>query len=218
MPASKNKNPEVDLYLKDGCGRCDYYKTPKCKVKSWLKELKLLRTIVLESGLKEDYKWSQPCYTIENKNVLIVTAFKDYAAVAFFKGTLLKDTHKMLVSPGKSSQSAKQLRFTSVDDIKKSKDKIKDYIFQAIENEKGGKKVEFKKKLESEPQELLDAFKSDPKFKKAFYALSPGRQRGYILTFSQPKQAQTRINRINKYKSQILEGIGIHDKYRMKKK
>jgi uncharacterized protein YdeI (YjbR/CyaY-like superfamily) len=204
----------VDAYLAEGCGRCSYYNTPQCKVNNWLEELVTLRSIVLKHGLKEEVKWSQPCYTLDGKNVLLVAAFKDYATVAFFKGSLLKDSQGLLHSPGKSSQAARQLRFTSVEEIIKNRKAIDTYIEQAILLEKEGKKVEFSKDIEELPDELEQKFIEDPAFEKAFKSLTPGRQRGYILHFSQPKQSTTRVARIEKYYNQIMAGQGIHDAYR----
>lgn len=207
-------NPGVDTYLDEGCGRCSFYQTPQCKVKTWIEELVTLREIVLKHDLKEEVKWSQPCYTHNGKNVLLVAAFKDYATIAFFKGSLLKDPQNLLFSPGKSSQAARQFRFTSVDDIKKNLPYINECIKEAINLEKSGKKVIFEKNPEEIPEELLQKFEDDVAFKNAFKALTPGRQRGYLLHFNQPKQSATRIARIEKYYTQIMNGQGIHDAYR----
>ena len=126
-------NNQVDNYLLEGCGRCELYQTPGCKVHSYTKELKALRKIMLESGLKEEFKWKQPCYSLNGKNVIILSAFKDYAFLSFFKGSLLKDANKLLHSPGKNSQAARQLRFTDVKDVHKLEPVIRDYIQEAIE-------------------------------------------------------------------------------------
>lgn len=211
-------NPNVDTYLLEGCGRCNHYQTPECKVHAWPEELVELRRIVLECGLNEEYKWSQPCYTFQGHNVLIVTAFKDYTCISFFKGVLLKDDHKILITPGQSSQSARQLRFTKVKDVLALEPLIKAYVFESIEVEKAGLKVEFKQNLEPIPEEFQQKMDEDPILKMAFEALTPGRQRGYILHFSQPKQSATRIKRIEKYASMILNGKGIHDDYRASRK
>ena len=199
------------MYLIEGCGRCPYYRTPNCKVHDWVAELRELRRIVLACGLQEEFKWSQPCYTYNNRNVLMVTAMKDYACLAFFKGTLLKDEKGLLVAPGKSSQSSRQLRFTEVNDILQMEAMLKAYIYEALEVEKAGLKVQFKKNPEPIPRELQDKLDENPEFKTAFEALTPGRQRGYILHFSQPKQSKTRVTRIEKCTSQILDGLGMHD-------
>ena len=205
-------NPSVDTYLLEGCGRCPHYRTPQCKVHSWPEELRHLRRLVLACGLQEEYKWSQPCYTLKGQNVLIVTAFKEYAALAFFKGSLLEDTHGMLVTPGKHSQAGRQIRFTDYREIIGQEDLLKAYVMQAIEIEKAGKKVVFKKTLEPLPDELVQIFAGDLEFQEAFFQLTPGRQRGYILHFSQAKQSKTRLARIEKYRSKILWGKGLQER------
>lgn len=205
-------NPQVDKYLLDGCMRCKFGGTPQCKVHNWREELELLRQIVLETGLTEEIKWGVPVYTHKGKNIVSVGALKESANIGFFKGVLLSDKHKILQQQG-NLQSDRIVKFTNVKDIEKAKDVLKEYVLEAIEIEESGKKVEFKKNPESIPDELLEAFKQDPAFKQAFYALTAGRQRGYIIHFSQPKQSQTRIGRIEKYKEQIFNGIGLNDKY-----
>ena len=204
-------NPEVDAYFIDGCGRCDLYATPQCKVNTWAKELKLLRHLVLGSGLTEELKWSQPCYTHNGKNILLVTAFKEFCCISFFKGVLLKDEHQLLEAPGENSQSVRFMKFTNVNDIKAYETYIKAYIFEAIDVEKAGLKVAFKKEPEPIPEELLEVFKATPELKTAFEALTPGRQRCYILHFSQAKQSKTRMARIQKYIPKIVAGKGFHD-------
>ncbi len=211
-------NTKVDVYLKEGCGRCSYYQTPECKVHNWTDELIQLRRIVLDCGLHEEFKWSNPCYTYQKSNILMVTALKEHAVLAFFKGTLLKDPENILVSPGESSQASRQFRFADVKEILKLEPIIKSYIFEAIEVEKSGLKVDFKKAPEQMPEELKQILDNNPHFKTAFESLTPGRQRGYILHFSQPKQSKTRVARIEKLIPQILQGKGIHDDYRMKRK
>lgn len=205
-------NPKVDQYLIDGCGRCEFYKTPRCKVNDWREELILLRSLAQDSGLVEDFKWKQPCYTLNNANVLIVTAFRDYACLAFFKGALLDDPDGMLVAPGERSQAARQLRFTSTDQILARQDAIRGFIQQAIKVEQSGKKVEFKQSQEPIPEELLHRMQEDPDLKKAFLSLTPGRQRSYLLHFNQAKQAQTRISRIEKSIPKIFEGKGFNER------
>ncbi len=205
-------NPQVDKYLIDGCMRCKYGGTPQCKVHNWREELEMLRQTVLETGLTEEIKWGAPVYTHKGKNIVSVGALKESANIGFFKGVLLTDKHKILQQQG-NLQSDRIIKFTNVKDIEKVKDVLKEYVLEAIEIEESGKKVEFKKNPEPIPNELLEAFEQDPAFKKAFYALTAGRQRGYIIHFSQPKQSQTRIGRIEKYKEQIFNGIGLNDKY-----
>jgi uncharacterized protein YdeI (YjbR/CyaY-like superfamily) len=205
-------NEKVDLYLEEGCGRCSFYRTPQCKVHSWTEELRELRRIVLSCGLEEAYKWSQPCYTYGNSNIVLVTAFREYAALAFFKGTLLQDPEGILVAPGEHSQSARQVRFTQVSEIRQMEAVLKAYIYEAIEAEKAGLAVEFRKEPEPVPEELQKKFDEMPALKNAFETLTPGRQRGYILYFSQPKQSKTRESRIEKYLEKILQGKGINDR------
>jgi uncharacterized protein YdeI (YjbR/CyaY-like superfamily) len=204
-------NPLVDKYLIDGCMRCKYGGTPQCKVNRWRRELEILRQIALESGLREEIKWGVPCYTLEGKNIAVVSAFKEYASLSFFKGVLLTDPHAILDQHGESSQSARLIKFTNPEEIIKQREWLKNYMQEAIEIEKSGKKVVFKKKPEPEPEELLQVFKDSPQLKTAFYKLTPGRQRGYIIYFSQPKQPQTRFSRIEKSRQKIMDGKGLYD-------
>ncbi|MBA9077980.1 YdeI/OmpD-associated family protein [Rufibacter quisquiliarum] len=204
-------NPQVDKYLLDGCMRCPYGGTPQCKVHTWQAELVLLRHLALESGLTEEVKWGVPCYTLGSKNIFMVTAFKHYAAINFFKGVLLKDEARLLTAHGESSQSARSLRFTSPDQVLQQQEVIKQYLQEAIDIEKAGLKVAFKKNLEPVPDELLATFEEHPDLQHAFYRLTPGRQRGYVLFFSQPKQTQTRFSRIARCREKILQGMGLHD-------
>lgn len=173
----------------------------------------MLRHHALASGLREERKWGVPCYTLEGKNVLIVAALKDCAFISFLKGALLSDPQGLLVSPGAHSQAARYLKFTNVQSIISQEASIKSYITEAIEIERSGRKVDFKTEPEALPDELLRAFNEDPAFASAFQALTPGRQRGYLIHFGQPKKPETRINRINKYKEQIMQGLGMHDGY-----
>jgi uncharacterized protein YdeI (YjbR/CyaY-like superfamily) len=205
-------NRKVDLYLEEGCGRCSLFQTPQCKVHHWSEELIQLRRIVLECGLDEEFKWSQPCYMFKKSNILMVTAFKEYAALAFFKGALLSDRNGILVAPGANSQSARQVRFTNVKDIIDLESILKAYIYEAIEMEKIGLKVNFNKEPLSIPEELQNKFDEIPDLKSAFEALTPGRQRGYILYLSQPKQSKTRESRIEKCMAKIFNGKGINDR------
>ena len=209
-------NPKVDLFIADGCGRCDYYATDKCKVRSWQMELQHLRQIMLETGLVEDVKWGVPVYTHQGKNIVIVSALKDCVTFGFFKGILLSDPKKILEQQGPSVQSARIIRFTAVDQIINLTDTIKEYVKEAVVIEESGVKVEFKKDLEPIPDELNDMFEDLPALRDAFYALTPGKQRGYIIHFSQPKQSASRINRIEKCIDKIMNGEGFHDAYKKK--
>lgn len=205
------KNGKIDQYLVEGCMRCSLGGTPQCKVHKWEKELIKLRSILLECGLTEELKWSQPCYTFQGKNILILSAFKEYCALNFFKGSLIKDKSKLLTKAGENSQAARQMRFTSISYINKIESEIKAYLYEAIEIEKLGLKVETKKNPEPIPEELKVKFIEMPYFKKAFETLTLGRQRGYIIHFSQPKQSKTRTSRIEKYIPKILDGKGFYD-------
>ena len=137
-------NSKIDLYLEDGCGRCALYKTPQCKVIPWRTELSQLRRIALECGLKEELKWSVPCYTYKGKNIIIVSALKNFATLSFFKGSLLNDKKKELIAPGKNSQATKYFKFTDVKTILDKENIIKNYIYEAIEIEKAGLNVKYK--------------------------------------------------------------------------
>lgn len=205
-------NPAVDLYLAEGCARCSLGGTPACKVHKWPRELAELRRIVLECGLTEERKWGVPCYTFGGKNVLIVSAFVDYASISFFKGSLLPDPGGLLEKPGENSQAARVARFTSLEKVLAWEPDLKTFIFGAVELEKAGARVEFRAKEELVfPEELHQKFAEIPGLQDAFEALTPGRQRGYNLFFSAPKQSQTRTSRIEKWIPAIFEGKGIHD-------
>lgn len=205
-------NPQIDTYLTDGCGRCPLGGTPECKVHNWPNELRYLRSIVLECGLTEELKWGVPCYTYKNANIAIVSAFKDYSSLSFFKGALLKDEEGILVKPGENSQAARLFKFTDVGQIKAIEDTIKAYVYEAVEVEKAGLKIDFKQKDELEyPEELKEKLSSFPALSEAFEALTPGRKRGYIIHFTQPKQSKTRASRIEKCIPKIMEGKGFFD-------
>jgi uncharacterized protein YdeI (YjbR/CyaY-like superfamily) len=204
-------NKIVEHYFTDGCGRCPLGGTPDCKVNTWKKELQTLRSIVLDCGLKEESKWGVPCYTFQNKNVLIVSAFNQYCAISFFSGALLQDENKLLSKPGENTQAARLIRFTDFKEIIEIQAVIKSYIYEAIEIEKAGLKFEYKKNFEPIPEEFKKKLDENLELKSAFEKLSPGRQRGYILHFSQPKQAKTRVARIENCVVQILSGKGLND-------
>ena len=197
-------NPKVDFYFG--------------KARKWQEEMLQLRTIVLDCGLTEELKWGVPCYTFsasagsQKTNIVLIHAFKDYCAVLFHKGALLNDVKGILVQQTKNVQAARQLRFTNIIEIIDMKAIIKAYIHEAIEVEKAGLKVEFKKTSEfNMPEAFQIKLNQVPALKKAFYALTPGRQRGYLLYFSSAKQSKTREARIEKYLSQILKGKGLDD-------
>lgn len=210
-------NKSVDNYFIEGCLRCPLGGTPDCKVHSWTIELKFLRKLINDTKLNEESKWGVPCYTFQDSNVISISAFKEYCSINFFKGVLLTDAKSLLQKPGKNSQSARLIKFTKLDDIKNMVDDITALINEAIEVEKKGLKVTIKKTPESMPEELTKKLAADPVFRSSFEALTPGRQRGYILHFSSPKKISTRISRIEKSVPKILNGEGMHDKYYKKK-
>jgi uncharacterized protein YdeI (YjbR/CyaY-like superfamily) len=180
--------------------------------KQWQDEYRKLREIVLASGLTEDFKWRVPCYTAEDKNVVMIHGFKDYCAILFPKGALLKDPMGILIQQTENVQSARQIRFTSLDEIEELEPILKGYIKEAIEIETAGLEVEFKKTSEfNMPEEFQQKLDQDPALRSAFESLTPGRQRGYLLYFSAPKQSKTRESRIEKYEQQILAGKGLND-------
>jgi uncharacterized protein YdeI (YjbR/CyaY-like superfamily) len=191
-------NPAVDTYISNA--------------KSWQDELRSLRRILLDCGLREEFKWRQPCYMYKKTNIVLLFKLKDGCALGFLKGALLQDTAGVLIKPGENSQSGRWIKFTSMEEINRMAATIKAYVFEAIEVEKAGLKVDFKGKHELVfPEELIIKFDKDSSFKAAFEALTPGRQRGYNLHFSAPKQSQTRQARIEKYVERIIAGKGIHD-------
>lgn len=206
-------NPKVDLYLQDGCMRCALGGTPDCKVNDWQPELVELRRILLETALDEELKWSMPCYTHQGKNILLLSAFKDSTTLNFFKGSLMKDPEGLLSKPGKNSQAARYIKFTSTKEVIALEPIIKAYIDEAIQIEKSGLKVEFKAASDFEvPEEFQAKLDQDPALQMAFDALTPGRQRGYLLYFSGAKQSQTRSSRVEKFIPKIMEGKGFHDR------
>jgi len=191
-------NPKVDFYFN--------------KAKKWQEEFEKLRTIILDCGLTEELKWGCPCYTFEKTNIVLIHGFKEYCALLFFKGALLNDAKGILIQQTKNVQAARQVRFTNVRGIVKMKPILKAYIYEAIEVEKAGLKVNFKKTTEFKiPEEFQNKLDEIPALKTAFDALTPGRQRGYLFYFSQPKQSKTRESRVEKCMQQILKGKGLDD-------
>lgn len=194
----KELNPRVDVFLR--------------REKRWLEELGKLRMIVLDCGLTEELKWGQPCYTFENKNIVLIHGFKEYCALLFFKGALLKDAKGILIQQTENVQAGRQIRFTSVREIIKMKAILKAYIKEAIEAEKTGLKVPHKKTSEfNVPEEFQKKLDKSAALEKAFNALTPGRQRAYLLHFAAPKQSKTRESRVEKCVPQILKGKGLLD-------
>jgi len=178
----------------------------------WQKEYEKLRTIILDCGLIEELKWGCPCYTFQDTNIVLIHGFKEYCALLFFKGALLNDPNDILIQQTKNVQSARQIRFTNIREIVKMERILKAYIYEAIEVERAGLKVKLKKTSEFKiPDEFQKKLNKMPALKKAFEALTPGRQRAYIFYFSQPKLTQTRESRVEKYLKQILNGKGLDD-------
>jgi len=191
-------NPKVDFFFN--------------KASKWQEEYSALRELVLDCGLTEELKWGCPCYTLQKSNVVLIHGFKEYCALLFMQGALLKDTKRILVQQTENVQSARQIRFASIGEILKSNSTIKTYIKEAIQIDKAGLKVELKKTTEYKiPIEFQNVLDDMPELKSAFHNLTPGRQRGYLLYFLSPKQAKTREARIEKCVQQILKGKGLYD-------
>lgn len=183
------------------------------KLNQWQDEFKILRRWIQETELDEDYKWMHPCYTLNNKNVVIIQDFKHYCALLFEKGAIMENPYQTLIQQTKNVQAARQLRFESLEEISKREEEIKWYLAEAIRIEKSGKKVPMKSTEEYEmPEELSDKFESMPALKEAFYKLTPGRQRQYMYHIGQAKRATTRAQRVEKYVDHILNGKGLNDK------
>ncbi len=192
-------NPKVDWFFD--------------KDTKWQKEYQKLRSIILDCGLIEELKWGCPCYTYQTNNIVLIHGFKDYCALLFHKGALLNDSNKILIQQTENVQSARQIRFTGIDDINELDKTIKQYIFEAIEVEKAGLEVKMKKTSEYDmPDELKTAFKNYPELETAFFNLTPGRQRGYLLYFSSAKQSKTREDRIIKLMPKIFDGKGYNER------
>ena len=195
----KRMNPKVDAFFS--------------RAKKWQEELQKLRMIILDCQLTEELKWGKPCYTFQDSNIIIIHGLKEYCALLFCKGVLLKDADGILITPGENTQAARQIRFTNVREIVEMEPILKAYIYEAIEVEKAGLKVNFKKNTELIfPEEFQNKLDEIPALKTAFDALTPGRQRAYILYFSAPKQSKTRESRIEKCMPQILNGKGLNDR------
>src|SRR5579864_993925 len=191
-------NPDVDAYLG--------------KSQKWQKEFEKLRTIVLDCQLGEELKWGVPCYTFQKRNIVLIHGFKEYCALLFFKGALLKDPKGILITQTENTQATRQIRFTNAQEIVEMEAILKSYIYEAIEVEKAGLKVAFKKTTEfTTPEEFQNKLDEIPALKAAFDALTPGRQRAYILYFSAPKQSKTRESRVEKCTQKILNGKGLDD-------
>ncbi|MEA3145032.1 MAG: hypothetical protein QOI53_453 [Verrucomicrobiota bacterium] len=195
----KTMNPKVDGYLS--------------KAKKWQEEMEKLRLIILDCQLTEESKWGKPCYTFQQTNIVLIVGFKEYCALIFCKGALLNDAHGLLIKPGENTQAGRQIRFTNVREIVEMKSILKGYIFEAIEAEKAGLQVNYKKHTELIfPEEFQNKLDQIPALKTAFKALTPGRQRAYHLYFSAAKQSKTRESRVEKCMPRILQGKGLDDR------
>jgi len=204
---------DVETYFLEGCGRCSLGGTPECKVHTWAKELELLRNIVLECGLTEECKWGQPCYTHQNHNVIMISAFKDSCIISFFKGALLNDPQKILISQGENVQGGRIIKFTHPNQILAIQDTLKEYIFEAVEIENAGLRIELKKTSDYPvPSELQQKFEENEAFKEDCYALTTGRQRGSLLQSAAPNQSKTREQRIENCIPTLFNGKGMHPK------
>lgn len=202
----------VETYFNEGCGRCSKMATPLCRVRTWEKELQLLRNIILECGLVEELKWSHPCYTFQKKNIVMIGTTKAFCAISFFKGVLLEDSQKVLIAQTENMQATRQIQFTNTEQIVELKDLIKTYIFEAIEVEKSGAKVPYKEAVAiAIPEEFQYFLDNDLELKTAFEGLTPGRQKGYLLHFTEPKQSKTKTARVEKWIDQIKRGKGMND-------
>ena len=190
-------NPKVDAFLS--------------KAKKWQEEFEKLRMIILDCQLTEELKWGKPCYTFLKSNIVIIQGFKEFCALLFCKGALLNDPNGILKKPGENTQAARRIPFTNVREIVEMEPILKAYIYEAIEAEKAGLEVNFKKNPEPIPKEFQNKLDEIPALKTAFDALTPGRQRAYILYFSAPKQSKTRESRVEKCMQQILNGKGLND-------
>ncbi len=197
-PSMNQMNPKVDAILR--------------KAEKWQKEFEELRSLVLDCGLSEELKWGQPCYTHQKKNIVLIHGFKEYCALLFFKGVLLKDAKGILIRQTENVQAGRQIRFTNVREIVKLKPVLKAYIYEAVEVERAGLKVQHKKTSDFPiPEEFQNKLDEIPALKAAFDRLTPGRQRAYLFYFSQAKQSKTREARVEKYTQQILKGKGLND-------
>lgn len=203
----------VDAYLRDGCGRCDKYQTPDCKVHLWTKPLVALRALVQDTELAEEMKWGSPCYTLDGKNVVMLVSFKEHCALQFFKGALLEDPAGLLESPGPNSHHVRLLKVRTMADVTKHRAAAKRFLAQAIELERAGAKVQKPAAAATAlPDELTRRLAAEPALKKAFDALTPGRQRSHVLHISGAKQAETRERRVDRCAEDILAGRGFNER------
>jgi uncharacterized protein YdeI (YjbR/CyaY-like superfamily) len=205
-------NQAVDEYLRIGCGRCPRSGTPACSVNRWRDILQEMRRIMIDTGLTEERKWGVPCYTVDGKNVILIGSFLEHVVISFLKGGLLSDPHNILQKSGPNSHVGRIIRFTELETLLEMEPIIREYVREAVDVERKGLSLEREAVPESVPDELMRMFEDDPSFEAAFYRLTPGRQRGYLIHFGQAKQSETRIRRIENHINRIFEGIGIHDR------
>lgn len=202
----------VDSYLRDGCGRCDKYQTPACKVHRWTKPLVALRALVQASGLVEEMKWGNPCYTLGGKNVVMLAAFKEHCALSFFRGTSLHDDAGVLEAPGPNSHHVRFLKVRSLADVTARRAAVKRLLAQAIELERTGTKVKPKATPRALPDELVQRLSADAALARAFDALTPGRQRSHALYIAAAKQPETRARRVERCAADIAKGRGFNER------
>lgn len=202
----------ADAYIKDGCGRCELYRTVDCKVLLWTDALEALREILLETELKEEMKWGVPCYTLDGKNVLMMTSFRRSCALSFFKGAAFDDPEGLLTKPGPNSRYGRLLEFTSLEQVELLREQTEAFVQTAIQAERDGIEVDVGDETEPVPSELEELLASDPDLSSAFDKLTPGRKRSHILYVSGAKQSATRTRRAEKCAPKITAGKGFNER------
>jgi uncharacterized protein YdeI (YjbR/CyaY-like superfamily) len=202
----------VDAYLRDGCGRCDKYRTPACKVHLWTPALRALRAMLLEAGLTEEMKWGQPCYSLEGANVVLIASLRDQCALSFFQGAALTDADGLLVSPGPNSRFARYLPFRSLAEVESRRAAIAGFLAEAMQRARTGQKVDAPPAAEPVPEELARVLAASPERARAFEALTPGRRRSHVLHVSGAKQSATRAKRAEACALKVLEGKGWNER------
>lgn len=205
-------NGSVDDYLRDGCGRCDHYRTPACKVHPWAAALEALRAQVLACGLDEQLKWGSPTYSVDDKNVVMIVAMTEYCALSFFQGVALEDPAGLLEAPGPNSRFARYVKFTAVDEVVARRPHVDDLLQQAIALRRAGHEIVLNDGPPTVPAELAARLDADPALERAFAALTPGRQRSHILYVEGAKQSATRHNRAERCADKIFAGKGFNER------
>lgn len=210
----RQKAATVDEFIESGCGRCDKAGTPECKVMPFKEVLEALRKMLRATELEEAAKWGVPCYMYQGRNVVLISALKDHCCISFFDGTLLADPTGLLQQPSNNVQHDRIVKLRSMLEFTQQKPVIEDLIQQALQLAKDGKKVAYDKSVMPDwPDELIETFELDPEYQEAFEALTPGRQKGYLLHFNQAKQAKTRVSRIAKVRDKVMAGKGMQDRF-----